>query len=81
MRRWKYQLPYMVIFMKPTASQKLKVSVDKRPDGKYRVQWVEVTTFKSGSWKGRKIENFLGKRTFNTRKEADAFAKKIRAKY
>ena len=52
--------------------------VDQKPNGQYRVQWAEETTYTKGVWKGKKNFNFLGSRTFNLRKDAETFAKKMR---
>lgn len=58
--------------------RKVRVYVDKvYSTGQYRVQIIEIVKYPSGEVS----ENFLGKRTFNMRKDADAFAKKQRKKY
>jgi hypothetical protein len=58
--------------------RKVVVYVDKvYSTGQYRVQMVEHVTYATGN----KTENFLGKRTFNMRKDADAYAKQMRQRY
>ena len=60
--------------------RKRKAYVDKRL-GKYRVQVVETTKHVTGPWAGRSVDEFLYKKTFNKRKDAESYAKKIRHPY
>jgi len=56
---------------------KTSASVDKRPNGQYRVQWIRHTKYPDG----RVVDSFMGKRLFNTRKDADDFASGKRTNY
>lgn len=54
--------------------------VDKR-NGKYRVQVMEKHKHVGGPWDGRVSDEFLYKKTFNKRADAEKYAKKVRHNY